>query len=401
MSARTIGTAVRPMPPPPRTLPLLYLGAAHASLTLAFAAIALDPRTFTGFYYHPRMLAVVHLITLGWISCSILGAIYVVGPMALRMPMRAAGLDYAAFAVVVIGVAGMVSHFWIERFEGMAWSAGMVLAGVGAVTVKVLWVLREARVPASIKAHVALAFLNILGAGSFGVLLAFNKARDFLHGPPLSYAFAHAHLAALGWAVMMVVGAGYRLLPMVIPSAMPSGPGLWASVILLQSGAMGLFFTLAAGRGSSAAFGLLATAGFGAFLGHVVWMMRHRRPAPAGTVGPDYGVLHAVQAMGYLILSAGLGLVLTIIPASTWTLRLGAVYGVAGLAGFLSQMVVGIGSRLYPLFSVLQAVVHGVDSSEIPPPRDILDRRLQAPALLLWSAGVPVLGAGFFFERSA
>ena len=394
----------RPIPPPPRALPLLYLGAAHAGLILAFAALALDPRTFAGFFYHPRMLAVVHLLTLGWISCSILGAIYVVGPMALRMPMRASWVDYAAFVFVVVGAAGMVSHLWIERFEGMAWSAGMVLAGMGAVAVRVLRGLSTARVPASIKLHIVLAFVNVLIAGSMGMLLGFNKERGFLHGPPLSFVYAHAHLAAVGWVGMMVAGTGYRLLPMVLPAAMPSGGGLWASAILIQAGATGLFFTLAAGSGAkglSMAFGLLAVAGFGAFLGHVVWMTRHRRPPPAGTSGLDYGVLHAAQAMAYLVLAAGLGLYLTVAPPAGWSARAAALYGVAGLAGFQSQMVLGIGSRLYPWFSVLQAVVHGVDESEIAPPRDVLDRRLQGPAFLLWTAGVPVLGAGFFLERSA
>jgi hypothetical protein len=32
-----------------------------------------------GFFYHSWMVAIVHLITLGWITCSILGAIYIVG----------------------------------------------------------------------------------------------------------------------------------------------------------------------------------------------------------------------------------------------------------------------------------------------------------------------------------
>src|SRR5262249_51283565 len=236
-----------------------------------------------------------HLITLGWISCSILGAIYVVGPMALRMPMRASWLDYAAFAFVVVGASGMVSHFWIERFEGMAWSAAMLLAGVAAVAVRVFSSLGAARIPASLKTHVALAFVNVLGAGSMGIILGFNKERSLLHGPPRAFVLAHADLAAVGWVGMMVAGTGYRLLPMVLPAAMPAGPGLWASAFLLQAGAMGLAVTLASGKGSSLAFGLLVVAGFGAFLGHVVWMTRHRRPPPAGTSGLDYGVLHASQ----------------------------------------------------------------------------------------------------------
>jgi hypothetical protein len=67
---------------PPRLLPTLYFGFAHACLALAFAVVAYDPRGVAGFFYHSRMLGVVHLVTLGWITTSMLGALYVVGPIA-------------------------------------------------------------------------------------------------------------------------------------------------------------------------------------------------------------------------------------------------------------------------------------------------------------------------------
>ena len=44
------------------------------------------------------------------------------------MPARRA--DAFAFASVVIGIIGMVAHFWIEQFGGMAWSGLMVAAGI-------------------------------------------------------------------------------------------------------------------------------------------------------------------------------------------------------------------------------------------------------------------------------
>ena len=132
---------------PPRLLPVLYYGAAHVALALAFGAVALDPRGVSGFFYHPRMLGVVHLVTLGWITASILGSLYLVGPIALRIWIPAAKLDYTAFVLVLIGIAGMVAHFWIQDDSGMAWSAGTVGAGIMAVGVHVIRRLRTATLP--------------------------------------------------------------------------------------------------------------------------------------------------------------------------------------------------------------------------------------------------------------
>ena len=115
---------------PPRLLPVLYFGVAHVALALAFGAVALDPRGVSGFFYHSRMVAIVHLITLGWITTSILGSLYIVGPIALRVSLPANRSDYVAFALVVVGIVGMVAHFWLEEYAGMAWSALTVSSGV-------------------------------------------------------------------------------------------------------------------------------------------------------------------------------------------------------------------------------------------------------------------------------
>jgi hypothetical protein len=77
---------------PSRGLPLLYLCTGLLSLGVAFATVAVDPAGIAGFFYHPRMLAVVHLVTLGWIGGSVMGSIHIVGPLALRMPLRVSSL---------------------------------------------------------------------------------------------------------------------------------------------------------------------------------------------------------------------------------------------------------------------------------------------------------------------
>ena len=92
-----------------------------------------------------------------------------------------------------------------------------------------------------------LAFVNILAAATLGVLIGFDKVYEFLPGFVLSNVFAHAHLAAIGWASMMVVGVAYRLLPMVLPAAMPAGSGLYMSA--LPSGTLeAMTFALRASR---------------------------------------------------------------------------------------------------------------------------------------------------------
>jgi hypothetical protein len=385
---------------PPRLLPILYFAAAHAAILTAFAAVAFDPSDVAGFFYHPRMVAIVHLITLGWITSSILGSLYVIGPMALRTYLPAGRTDYAAWFLVTVGILGMVTHLWIQEFGGMAWSAATVMLGILLAAARVLPPLASAPIPAALKAHFALAFLNVLLAASFGILLAFDKKYSFLPARGLGNVTAHAHLAALGWASMIVMGAGYRMLPMILPSAMPGGRSLYAGALLLEAGTLGLFVSLLTASRWAGAFALLALGGFACFLAHVVWMRRHLRPAPPGLPRPDYGVWHAMLALACLAAAGILGVILAFSPESEMTLRLAKVYGVFGLVGFLAQMVVGVEARVLPMFAGYHANRNACRTGPVTKPHEMPLRFLQPLIFGAWSAGVPLLAAGMYREET-
>jgi len=163
-------------------LPLLYFAAAHIAIGTAFAAVAVDPRGVAGFFYHARMLAIVHLVTLGWITSSILGALYVVGPIALRVHLPATARDYTAFALVAIGIAGMVAHFWIQAYSGIAWSACSVFAGIVIVAARAVPPVVRAPLPPAVRAHIVFAFVNISAAALLGILTGFDKVSTFCSG---------------------------------------------------------------------------------------------------------------------------------------------------------------------------------------------------------------------------
>jgi hypothetical protein len=383
---------------PPRLLPVLYFAVAHVALLLACVEVARDPRGVSGFFYHARMVGIVHLVTLGWITASILGSLYIVGPIALRTSIPAAWPDYTAFAFVLIGVVGMVAHFWIQEYGGMAWSAITVGIGIVVAGVRVAQCLRHASLPRAVTAHIMLAFLNIGGAATLGVLLGFDKVYHFLPGFILANVFAHAHMAAIGWASMMVVGVAYRLLPMVLPAAMPGGPTLWISAVLLESGVVGLFVMLLR-RGSLVwMFALIVIGGFAAFASHVIWMLRRPRSRPPGLRRPDPAVLHAGASFLWLVVASALGVWLTVAAPSANTLRVAMAYGVFGLVGFLAQMVVGMEGRLLPIFAWYWASAKAGHEGSVPSQHEMPWRDGQDLVFILWLFGIPALAGGLALD---
>ena len=130
---------------PPRILPVLYFGVAHAALMLACLAVALDPRGVSGFFYHSRMLAIVHLVTLGWISASILGSLYIVTKTRFGKIVRAAAHNasmvsalgirvnvYFAllFGLALYALAVMWASQWIERLPNWAEALAYLVLGL-------------------------------------------------------------------------------------------------------------------------------------------------------------------------------------------------------------------------------------------------------------------------------
>jgi hypothetical protein len=384
---------------PSRVLPLLYLGLAHACLAIVFGVLVSSPGRTFGFYYQPRMFALVHLITLGWITSSILGSLYLVAPLALRVSLRARWLDYAAFALFAIGVGGMASHFWIDRAVGMLWAAPLVPVAILRVAWRVFPAVRRAPIPAEVRVHVVLALVNVFLAAGLGFLLGLNKVQAIVTLPGFPGVVAHAHLAAVGFAAMIAMGVGYRLLPMLLPSAMPRGAWAWSTALLTEAGVLAIVTGALAAEPLYAPGAALAGAGLAAFLSRVAWMLRHPRPAPPERRRPDWGLAHVFASFLWLALAIGLGLALAVLPASDETMALAKVYGLAGLLGFLSQLIVGVEARLLPLAAWLWSYAGG-GHRELPPSlHEAPSRPAQAAAFWLWNAGLVALAFGLHGDR--
>ncbi len=303
-------------------------------------------------------------------------------------------------ALFAVGALGMTTHFWIDEPFGMLWSAALVIAAFDLVVERVVPVLRAARAPAEVKIYFYLAFVNLALAVGLGFLVGLDKVLDILPGRSLANVYAHAHLAALGWVLMLVMGAGYRLLPMLLPAAPPRGRLLWAGAVSLEIGTLGLAASLAIHPPLARWFLLPVLVALAIFFSRVAWMLRHRRPPGPVTPRPDYGVRLVFGALTLLLTASILGALVLVAPDGEWKLRAIMAYGACGLLGY-AQLIVGVASRLLPLHVYLTAQVDSGCSRAAPPPAALASRRLAALVTGLWLAGAPLLALALTFDRFA
>ena len=376
---------------PSSLLPLAYYTVAHAGFVAALLVLVADPSIPSGSFYQPRVIALVHLVTIAWLTGSILGSLYIVGPLALRVPMPVRARDWVAFGAFVTGASGMVSHFWINTYDGMAWSGALVTIAVLWVGWRVIRGLGPA-VSFGVRLHIVLAFVKFLAAALFGMLLGFDRSRGYFSTAQFSMVFAHVHLAAVGWVTMLVIGLAYRLIPMLLPARMPSRASIATSAVLLEIGLVLLAINLL--TQTALWLGVLTiVGGIVSFVVHVRRMVSQRLPRPPALPARDWSIWQIHAAFGWLIAAVLCGIWLSVNADNDRRLPLMWTYGVAGLVGFLAQMVAGMQGRLVPLYAWYRAY----DGNDKPPA--VSAHALASPAFAQaifssWAVAVPLLAYG-------
>jgi hypothetical protein len=295
----------------------------------------------------------------------------------------------------------MVAHFWTGRYGGMAWSGLLVLWAVGWVAGRAARGAPRATAPWPVMLHVLLAFANMVTAALLGVVLGLDRAYGLFGVPPVAGAYAHLHLAAIGWPVMMVVGLAYRLVPMFLPAKMPTGRALAVSALLIEIGLLVLVAALLAGSRWLPLGAAIIAAGLASFVRQMRAAVKHRLPRPPALPRRDWSTWQTHVALLWLLVAAGVGLALTIEPAGSRQIRLGWFYGVAGLLGFVAQIVVGIQGRLVPLYAYYRAMAARAGQPPERAANQLPSAAFARPIFLAWTAGVPWLAWGLVTGQTA
>jgi hypothetical protein len=271
---------------PPALLPGEHFAAALLFLLLgALGAVVHAQDLAGGYFLSARVAAVTHLFTLGWITTSIMGALYQFLPVALDRPIRSLGVAHATFALYAPGLLAFVVGLAFVRPTLMLVGAAALGTGVLLFIGNLGATLRAATRRdvtwwALALATLYLGFTLVLGLGLTG-----NLKLGYLGGSRLTALGVHLHVALAGWVLLVMIGVGHRLLPMFLLSHGAGDRYTKFAVALTASGAGMLALLHHAPRPFSYWLpALLIAAGCGAFLlqARAFFARRHRRTLDAG-----------------------------------------------------------------------------------------------------------------------
>ena len=271
---------------PPFRLPGEHFTAALCFLALGTAGIVVAaPELASGAYLSPRVTAITHLFTLGWITTSIMGALYQFLPVATGQPIRSARMAHATFTLYVPGVLAFVTGLVTGRMPVMLGGAAAMGTAVLAFVANLGATLHESRRRDATWWALACAACFLAVTVLLGLALAGNLNWGYLGGGRLLALGTHLHVALAGWVLMVMIGVAHRLLPMFLLSHGAGERFAKAAVALVACGA-GVLAVLHHSPPliSSWLPALLITAGCIAFLmqAREFYVHRHRRELDPG-----------------------------------------------------------------------------------------------------------------------
>jgi len=202
---------------PPAQLPGEHFAAGlFFFLAGTIALVVIAPDLAIGSFLSPRVGASTHLFTLGWITTSIMGALYQFLPVALDQPIRSQRIAHLTFALYVPGLLLFVFGLGTARHNLMLYGAVSLGTGLLLFIGNLTATLKRSRNRGVTWWALAFATFYLGVTLVLGVALAGNLKWGYIANGRLGAIGVHLHVALTGWVLLVMVGVAHRLLPMFL-----------------------------------------------------------------------------------------------------------------------------------------------------------------------------------------
>ncbi|HXT82506.1 MAG TPA: hypothetical protein VN702_23300 [Acetobacteraceae bacterium] len=352
-------------------------------------------------------LAAVHLLTIGWITLLMFGALFQFVPVLTGGTLRGQRFSLATLLLIEAGLAGMVAGFFLLGTPPailLPIGGSAVIAGVLAGSANLATALtRKRRLPLSARFVVAGLILLLLTAIlGLGFALAFTApALAALLAPLMAGGIAYHILAGVGgWFTLTAIGVSYELLPMFMLA--PHDRGAWGRSVFWTACA-GLAVALVAGFAAPDQSGTIVAAieqagrvvfalAIVLYLIDVVRMYRGRRRRMIEL--HNRAATGAFASLGIALLIAVTACVLDELPRAAPPLLFVLIFGwLSGLG--LSQLY-----KIIPFLAWLSRFGRRLGAGPVPRVQDLVNEKAAAWMFAAYFASVAVAAVAAFFDRS-
>lgn len=218
----------------------------YAAVSFLIATIFLftSSNAFLIHYFHPQILAITHMMALGWATMIILGASHQLVPVLIEGKLYSEKLAYLSFFLAAVGVPLLVYGFYTFNMNAPAkWGGRFVVLAVLVYLINTATSISKGKSKNVHATFVFTATLWLFITAFLGLGLVYNFTYNLMPHDSLHYLPLHAHAGVIGWFLLLVIGVGSRLIPMFLISKYTNERLLWV-IYLLINGALLFYLTV-------------------------------------------------------------------------------------------------------------------------------------------------------------
>lgn len=325
----------------PMSLPFRFFGAAVVFQVVGWALLFAFSNEFISFEGGlGPVFAALHLVTLGVLAMTAIGATLQLLPVATRQPVRSLAAVKLLWWLLVPGVAIFAGGAAAYAPQAMGWGAMLAVVALAIYALLFAANLRGARGMKLVVAHgwAALACLVALAATGLALVARFEHGLALDHG---AWRAAHLVLATYGFMGLLAVGLSNFLLPMLAVAPAPSERMAYAVLAAAVAG-------IAAAALGFAAPG--AVLGIVAAVLHAVALERSLRARLRPALGTGFALVRVAWVC--LVASLALALLMTLDMAPP---RAVLLFGLLLVPGWLLSFLLGVLQRIVPFLASVHA----------------------------------------------
>ena len=340
-----------------------------------------------GSFLDPRLLAVTHLFTLGWLTTVITGVLYQIFPAMLGVGARSIKVAQGSFLSMTLGTAllavglltghgSLTAGGWCAQFLAVFGTAWNLLP-------------QRRRAPRNRQLGIYVSYAHMGFGLAMGVAGArIGDALGWWTTPRLGLVAAHFHLGTVGFATMTAFGVASRMIPMFLGAVdTMSWPQRWLPRVLATGTVVFSIGTIGALPVAAWGGAAIMAGGAGLFLwSGTRWFRGRARRA----LDPATSLILA--ALIWLGLAIPLGFDALARGLSRPTVL--TSYATILLLGWLTALVLGVSYRVLPTLTWHHRFAARAGQPGTPALPDLVRPALGWATLLLHSAGMLTLTGG-------
>ncbi len=332
----------------PAHVPFRFFGTAVIFHVLAWALLVWAGDGMVGFVggVGPA-LAGLHVVTLGVLAMTAMGAAYQLLPVATKRPVRSILACKVTHGLAALGVPLLAYGFAVFETWAMHGGAALVVAALLLFGALIADNLRRVDDMPLVTGHAWQSLASLLLVAVLGLLLVVDFDAGFLPDHAM-VAAAHAIAGGYGFMGMLALGFSYVLIPMFGLSQAPNKPyGLWA----VRAGWLALALGVVGALSGQTALILIAGAiGLAVAALHLVMMSLIMKSRMRRELGHSFTLVRL--GWGLLPVSILVGMV----AATGWRPAVTVpLFGFLLIFGWLLTFLTGVLQRIMPFLASMHS----------------------------------------------